>query len=174
MTDPRDKPPAKPPALPKRHMSQTERDTTGFAARKERDAVVQPIVFGPEEITGKYTGEELAEKRARRPTDERLSRLETKHDDLAAQVSDVHAEVSHISGQLTVLPELVGIIRGFAESAQGRENVHFAAQVDIGKAQAKDVIDARRVKRRTIAKVVGGVLGGAGLVEILRLLLERF
>jgi hypothetical protein len=60
--------------------SQDERDREGFAARKERDGTVKE--FSHEEITGKYEGEELDERRAARPPDERFSHLEKKQDEL--------------------------------------------------------------------------------------------
>lgn len=71
-----------PPPI-KRHQSQTERDIAGFAARKERDAAPVEI---PMEITENYTGDQLKEMRAKRPTDERIGRLEEKHDKLSEAV----------------------------------------------------------------------------------------
>lgn len=175
MTDPKDKHDKHgrptPPGGSRRHQTQTERDTEGYAARKERESKEResagvPAPFDREEITGKYTGEDLAERRAQRPTLERISILERK--------SDEHAKaMAEVIGELKLLPELLALLRSFATAAQEREGVHFAAQVEIGKDQAKDKIDAKRVRRRTVAKVVTGVLGGAGLMEILRLIFER-
>jgi hypothetical protein len=44
--------------------SQDERDAESFAARRERDGVVKK--FPDEEITGRYEGEELEERRSQR------------------------------------------------------------------------------------------------------------
>jgi len=163
--------------------SQTERDTEGFAAKKERESAVPEVRFPEEEITGRLQGEELAQARERRPTDERIGRLEQKHDQLANEVGGVRVAVATMAGKLEVLPELVKVVKDVAERAADREHVRFTAQVDIdkaqaeaqvniSKAQAEDVIDARRVRRRAIAKVVAGMLGGAGFIELLRLILE--
>jgi hypothetical protein len=49
--------------------------------------------FVAEDPTGKYEGEELQRIRSRRPTPERISRLELKHDRLAEVVTDVRVDV---------------------------------------------------------------------------------
>jgi outer membrane murein-binding lipoprotein Lpp len=173
MTDSK-KPPSfsPPPSRKQRMQSQTERDHEGFAAKKERESAVPEVRFPEEEITGKLQGEELAQARERRPTDERIGRLEQKHDQLASEVGGVRVAVATMAGKLEVLPELVKVVKDSAERAADREHVRFTAQVDIDKAQAEDVIDARRVRRRAVAKVVAGMLGGAGFIELLRLILE--
>jgi hypothetical protein len=63
----------------------------GFAARKERDGSVKE--FATEELTDRYEGEELAERRAQRPPEERFSRLEQKHDDLKKDVDKKHDDL---------------------------------------------------------------------------------
>ena len=71
--------------------SQDERDAEGFAARKERDGAVKECAG--DELTGRYEGEELSERRARRPPDERFGRLEEKHDELKKDVEKKHDEL---------------------------------------------------------------------------------
>jgi predicted phage tail protein len=75
--------------------SDDRRDTEGFAARREREASVKDAVkeFVAEEITGRYEGEELAERRALRPPDERFSILEQKHDELKYETEKRHDEL---------------------------------------------------------------------------------
>ena len=142
--------------------SQDDRDTAGFAARKERDGVVKE--FGGEDITGRYEGEELEERRAARPPDERFHRLENKHDDLkkdvekkhdelkkdvsdvrtdvkglSGQVSDIRSAVSgavgKLDGQETLLTETLSIVKKTHEREADREHVTFTASIDVDRAK---------------------------------------
>jgi hypothetical protein len=203
--------------------SQDERDTGGFAARRERDGAVK--AFADEEITGRYEGEELDERRAARPPDERFSRLENKHDELKrdvekrhdelkrdvkdvrtelkGEVTEVRKDVKELSGQMAevrkdvggangkldgqekLLTEVLGVVKKSAE----RDHVAFTAKVDVEKAhelakvevskaeglalvevnkeQGLDTVAGRKVRRETLAKIVGGIVGGGGIVELL-------
>jgi gas vesicle protein len=76
-----------------RTQSQDERDMAGFEARKERDRGGVVKEFASDEITERYEGEELDERRATRPPDERFSHLETKHDELKRDVEKRHDEL---------------------------------------------------------------------------------
>lgn len=78
-----------------RMQRQDERDAEGFAARKERERERDGTVkeLAGEEITGRYEGEELEERRRLRPPDERFSRLESKHDDLKRDVDKKHDDL---------------------------------------------------------------------------------
>jgi predicted nucleic acid-binding Zn-ribbon protein len=138
--------------------SQDERDVEGFAARKERDGSVKESAG--EEITGKYEGEELDERRAARPPDDRFRHLETKHDELKRDVEKKHDElksdvrevrsdvknlsgevskmgsavsgaVGKIDGQEGVLIELLSVVKKSAE----RDHVTFNAKVEVEKQQ---------------------------------------
>jgi hypothetical protein len=142
--------------------SQDERDMEGIAARKERDGVVKE--FGGEEITGRYEGEELEERRAQRPPDERFGRLEKKHDelkqdvekkhdDLKKDVSDVRSDVKVLSGQFgdmrsavsgavgkldgqeKLLTETLTLVRKTHDREADREHVTFTATVDVDRAK---------------------------------------
>lgn len=72
-----------------------------------------------EDATDRYEGEELQRIRARRPTPERLRKLEVKqdedrkaHQELVKIVTDTRVEVAGLRGELKVLPELVDLIKG--------------------------------------------------------------
>ncbi len=94
-----------PPPKPKRFQSQTERDHEGIAAKREREAA--PPFVEPE-ITGNYTGEELAEMRAtQRPMPTRISRLEQKHDSLDAKVGDIDTRTARMEGKLDTALALI-------------------------------------------------------------------
>lgn len=77
----------------RRMQSQTERDAEGLAAKRERESSSHesavPDPFDAEEITGRLAGDELAEARAQRPSNDRIGRLEEKHDALADEVIGV-------------------------------------------------------------------------------------
>lgn len=133
--------------------------------------------FADEEITGQYEGEELELRRALRPPDDRIGRLEKKHDELrqdvrekhdelkedvsevrsdvrglSGQVSDVRSDVSGVTGKLEgqsqVLVEMLSIVKKTAE----RDHVTFTAKVEVDKERelAKVEID----KERELAEVV--------------------
>lgn len=204
--------------------SQDERDSRGFVVRRERDGVVKDVA-DEDEITGRYEGEELEERRAMRPPDERFSRLENKHDELKRDVErrhdelkrdvkdvreelkgdvkdvrkdvkelsghvgdlrkDVGGAVGKLEGQEKVLGEMLGLVKKSAE----REHVTFTAKVDVEKAnelakvevtkaeglakvevnkeQGLDTVAAKKLRRDTVAKIVGGIVGGGGIVEAL-------
>jgi hypothetical protein len=202
MSDSRKTPP--PPLLgskrPTRGQSQDDRDTESFAALREREAQAHAhayVEFANEEITGKYEGEELAEKRRLRKDSDRVERLEKKHDELKSDVKDVRSDVKQLSGQVgdlradvagavgkiegqeVVLTEMLSIVKKTAE----RDHVTFTAKVDVDKAheladveidkatklahvevnkeQQLEPIEARSVRRKAIAKLVGGIFVGA-------------
>jgi hypothetical protein len=142
--------------------SQDERDAEGFAARKERAGAVKELAG--EEITGRYEGEELSERRAQRPPDERFGRLEEKHDELKKDVekkhdelkkdvSDVRSDVKGLSGQVSdmrsavsgavgkldgqqaLLTETLSIVKKTHDREADREHVTFTATVDVDRAK---------------------------------------
>lgn len=145
-----------------RMQSQDDRDMEGLAARREREAVVKD--FSSEEITGRYEGEELEERRRARGPDERFGRLEKKHDELrhdvekkhdelkkdvsdvrsdvkglSGQVNDMRSDVSgavgKIDGQETLLTEMLSLVKKSAEKSIERDHVTFTATVEVDKAQ---------------------------------------
>lgn len=81
-----------------RMQSQTERDLAGLQARKERDAA--PLVEVSGEITGKYDGDELVQMRGKRATEERIERLEAKHDTVDSKVDEIGQRVARMEGKL--------------------------------------------------------------------------
>jgi hypothetical protein len=146
---------------PTRMQSQDERDAEGLAARREREAVAKE--FNSDEITGRYEGEALDQKRAERADNERIGRLEKKHDSLkkdvhkkheelkgdvkevrddvkklSGDVSNLRSEVSgavgKLDGQSGVLSEMLGLVRKAAEQTVEHEHVSFTAKVEVDKA----------------------------------------
>lgn len=81
--------------------SQTERDLAGLQARKERDAAPTVEISG--EITGRYDGDELLQMRSKRPTDERIAKLEAKHDTLVETVTEVRLDVREMRAEVRTL-----------------------------------------------------------------------
>ena len=180
-----------------RMQSQIDRDAEGYAAKKERELRERESrerdsldgFDGEEDITGRYEGSALAKYRARRPIEDRIGRLELKqdnlddkvdrhadesrkkHDKMADEFKQVSVKMGEVSGKLDVLPNLVTVVEKLATRADERADVRLKAQVDNDAKQIDDVIDGRRLRRRTIAKVVGAIFGGALGLEILRRLL---
>ena len=133
-------------------------------------------VFEADEVTGQHDGDELRTLRAKRSTGERLERLEVKHDELVKKVDDhrdaadrrhdslvktvgeMRGTLGEMSGKLEVLPELVGIVRDVAKQSSQREHITLTAQVDVDKARALDQIDARKMSRGNLAKIIGGAV----------------
>ena len=154
--------------------SQDERDAKGFAARKERDGAVKESAG--EEITGRYEGEELSERRAQRPPDERFGRLEEKHDELKHAVekkhdelkqdvsdvrsdvkvlsghvsnmrSDVSGAVGKLDGQEKLLTEMLSIVKKTTDHAADRAHVTFTAEVDIDRAKELSKVEVDKEEK---------------------------
>ncbi len=142
-----------------------------------RAQTAPPVEYVQDEVTGNHVGEDLRIARARRSTDERIGRLEDKHDVLAAVVGDVREAVGTMSGQLEVLPRLIDIIERSASRAEQREHVTFTAQVDVDKAgrlaTIGDTADAAKLRRSLIAKAVAGVIAIGTSGAFVHWLLER-
>lgn len=68
----------------------------GRFARKESPALGVPALVEEDEFTGRYEGEELQTRRAGRSMNERIGRLETKHDSLTSIVGDVRVDVGQL------------------------------------------------------------------------------
>jgi hypothetical protein len=113
-------------------------------------------------ITGVHSGEELARARAARPTDQRIGRLEEKHDRLDRIVGDIRADVSETKGKVSLLPKLIDESLRAVNDMRAREHVTFTAQVDVDRAKTvatiEDAADATRARRERVTKIVGGVI----------------
>ncbi len=141
----------------------------------------------PQEVTGQYEGEELAQIRARRPTDKRIARLEEKHDELKSDVKETKTDVKALTtavnqlavavadqgGQLKVLPELVEAVNNSITRAAARDHVTFTAQVDVDKANALDRIDAKKSRRGLITTIAGGLFSAGVVGAAISLLAQR-
>lgn len=159
---------------PRRLQSQTERDAEGIQARKEREAAraaAVPAPFESDDLTGQYEGEELEQARAKRPTDERLKRLEGKADkvnDILAEHANLLAEqateignvkgelgnikgsIGDIAGEMKVWPQLVETITktNHETLTELRRQAHykFTATVDVGKEGALSDIKVKETR----------------------------
>jgi hypothetical protein len=115
-----------------------------MAGRRDRDVYVAKspaqgvpaVVF--DDVTGRYEGADLASMRARRPTPERISRLEKKQDDdrselkaLAMTVADLRVDVAGIDGKLDVLPRLLSLIEGANTAEHETKRLGMATRTKI-------------------------------------------
>ena len=105
--------------------------------------------FIAEDVTGQYQGEELARFRARRPTDERIGRLEAKHDKLVETVGAVDKTVANMAGKLETFLETI---------AADRREQHQTERMRIG-SRAKVIIAIVGAIGKAIG-VVGTMLAG--------------
>ncbi len=131
----------------------------GMAGRRERQAA--PVYVEPE-ATGNYEGEELRRIRARRPTPQRLERLEDKHDQLVESVSDLREGFGRVEGQLAIL------VRHTDEQTRQR-----AAEAELDRAEKLDVVAGRKWTRDQIGRVVGVAVSGGVVTALLALLAKR-
>lgn len=170
----------------RRAQSQAERDS-GIEARKAREREVPE--FAGEEITGKYDGEELDIKRRQRTHSDRIERLEKKHDKheekidtLAQAVNNVQVDIGKLDGRFDGQDRVLKNIEKSVDRMAQREHVEVTTSIDVGAARQESEIkvdeakkiaavndenDRRANRRKLITKVVGGVAGGASLVELL-------
>lgn len=149
-------------------MSDDDRALIGRRVTPVRGSAVPRPVESFDDITGKFEGEELRQmRRSKRDTDERIERLEVKHDSLVKVVTETRLEVANMSGKLDVLPELVDAVRATAERTAQREHVTFTAQVDVDRAKALDGVEEKKDRRQLAYKIAGGIAGGGVLIEIL-------
>lgn len=127
-------------------------------AKKVRDARVYHEV--EEEITENHPiGEERQQLRRQRTPDDRIDRMEVKHDKLNEKVDMINSKVDVMVGKLDVLPKLVDAVKDASDRAAEREQVTFTAQVDIHKeheiTKIKDEASLKDFRRKLILKVAG-------------------
>ena len=107
--------------------------------------------FVSEEATGRYDGDELRAIRSKRPTDERIARLEDKHDELVATVTDVRVSIGAMSGKLDAF---LGTI------SEERKQQHATEQVRIG-SRAKVIVAIVGAISAAVAAAVTAMTGCA-------------
>ena len=162
----------RPPPLPRlpRLQTQTERDLSGLAARKER-SVPEPL---DEDVTGKYEGVQREEMRERRPTPLRIKLLEKKSDDLQAGLGRVEAQNAVLNAKMDGFSGQISLLVGSVQQLAAREQVAYAARVEVDTARQKteigDVADARAARRKFYLTVACSLVSGGGLTWLLRYL----
>jgi len=141
----------------------------------------------PAEQFDDYTGrlelgsEELRQARAKRPTDERIGRLEDKHDALSADVTKVREGVGRIEGRLDGQDQVLADIRDALHEHRKVTFKAFSAEMDVSTAERKaeiaDGLDAKRNRRKRATKLVTTAIGlvgsGAVIAELIHYLAGR-
>lgn len=117
---------------PKRLQTATERDWASEAARKERQAA--PIAPAPDEDSMAHEMPERRAIRAKRPTEERIGKVEEKYDHLDAKVDAMHGDVREMRGELRTALNLIVPEHGKTARAKidGRTKVMIAVVGAIG------------------------------------------
>jgi uncharacterized protein YhaN len=118
-----------------------------------------------DDVTGQHAGEELRAMRARRPTPERIQRLEDKHDALHEVVTETRVMVGQISTKLEALPRLEAAVERSVERNAQREQLHYKKTVEIGTAEQladldikTNAIKTRRELAITALKIAAGII----------------
>lgn len=155
----------RPPSI----MGDDERAAIGASSRRTPHRGVQAKaspdeVFVIEEVTNVLHGEELRQARAKRPTAERLARLEDKHDALVKEVTETRVSVAGINGKLEVLPKLMTVVQGIAERSAEREQITFTAKAVVETEREKTELHVRRSKWELAAKAVAAVGAALGMI----------
>ncbi len=132
-----------------------------MTARQERAASAP--VYVEEEITGRYEGAELEERRARRSDEDRFRRLEAKSDATDGYFISLSREFGEVKGALGIL---VKAVESQQSAATQRQTVTWTSEVEVDKAEKFDVIAAKKFKRDLIGKTVATVLSGTGAVAL--------
>lgn len=146
-------------------VSEDDDDQPPPRLRRDRDQLVRKDTprggvpgFVVEEGTGVHEGEALARVRGNRQTPHRFRKLEEFKDETIKDIGAIKLSIVRMEGDNKTLNEkvdgyskatsisLTNIEKHLSENRQ-REHVTFTAQVDVGAAQAKDVIHAKQSGR---------------------------
>lgn len=172
---------------PRRIQTATDREMQSEKLRQERDraerAAAAAAAFTPEEITGNYTGDELDAMRSRRPPDDRLHILESKHDRVAERLGKVETTVAGLAGEMKIIPSLVETMQDATRAMQTRETVKVTVEAEASKAQIElakekelasiesarvreqDALSERKSKRKRRNLYVAGAIGIASVAK---------
>src|SRR5690606_34929288 len=98
----------------------------------------------PDEVTGRYEGEELARMRARRPTDRRIAHIEKRLDEAvldgkttAKEVTEIRVSVGKVESAVSGLGEKLDTALDFIKLSQGE--AHKTERARIG-SRAKVIV----------------------------------
>ncbi len=138
------------PPTKRRAQTGTQRDLAAMATRRARSEAV-PVTFD-DELTGQHEGEELRRMRAKRPTDQRLQRLEDKHDELRDIVTRIEVTHGEMNGKLDTIVDMAGA-EAVARTARAEAE---AAERERRRTHIVPVIKAIGV---AIAMIVAAILG---------------
>lgn len=110
----------------------------------------------------------------------RLRRLSAQQDAMAhrmtgveKEVSEVKAVVAGVDGKVDGLVIAVGAVQTSFQTT----NTHIRADIDVSRVRAitetEDAADAKKTKRRLIAKLVSAAIGGTGIIATITALIAR-
>lgn len=104
-----------------------------------------------DDITGKYNGPELIERRARRTTARRLEILEGKHDELDGKVNEIRVNVAAVGSKVDTLLKINTAERDARQAREKAEREQKVADMTFAAAQA----DAKRRSIPGVIKAIG-------------------
>lgn len=149
-----------------RHQSQTERDMSGLAAKREREAA--PDDFADEADSRAHDISERPRIRADRPFLTRFEKLEEFKDEAIESFAEIKVSIAEIRGDQKAAATSLRSIEKHLDNAEHKERIAHEAKTEVETAEKKDGIDARKGKRDLWLKVASGVLGGGVLMKILQ------
>jgi hypothetical protein len=150
-------------------------ETVRLRAAQARGEIRRPDTNRPvaevspdDEFTDKYelgliTADELHDRRAKRPTDKRLEKLETFKDEVVEhfnqfktvvndRIGKVEVAVADFGGQMKMMPTLIETMQNAIEAMTQRETVKFTAEVDVHKAQKISDVEVKTVEAKADAE----------------------
>lgn len=110
----------------------------------------------------------------------RLRRLSAQQDAMAQRMTGVEKEVSEVKAVVAGVDGKVDglvIAVGAVQTSFATTNTHIRADIEVTKARAitetEDKADARKTRRRVIAKLLTAAIGGTGFVATITALIVK-
>lgn len=141
-------------------------------------------VYVAEELTDRYEGEELAKQRTKRPTDERIGRLEQKSDETRADVKALtaivtetrveHGEaIARVEARLEGLPDFAKLAEKMIDRAGEAQQHLTMTRIDVAGDAAREPVRDAKFRRKLILMVAGGVTSAGVLGAVVHCLLGK-
>jgi septal ring factor EnvC (AmiA/AmiB activator) len=135
--------------------------------KKPRSSTTPGVTAVPHEIPFEPTGVHYRLKRMSEQHESvvrRLGSVETDMKSVKDDVSEIKAAVASVDGRL----EGIGVAIDAFKVAVATTNTHIRADIDVSRVRAitetEDAADAKKTRRKLLAKLIGAAIGGTGIV----------
>jgi len=134
-----------------------------------------------DDVTGKYEGEELERARARRKTDDRIARLEVKHDKLDEKVDRMEVVLARVDSRTEAREqsdaELTSLLREQLRAKNDTERVKVTTTLDIDKHERVTKVDTQalavRARWKLALTVASGLFSASVIGAVIALAAQR-